>query len=189
MKEISLNVLDIAENSYKAGASLTEIILTEEDAKLTLTVKDDGRGMKEDVLNDVTNPFYTTRKTRRVGLGLPLLKLAAEMTGGSLSVESRHVDEYPDSHGTVVQAVFYTDHIDCPPLGDVAATIVTLIHGHPSVDTRFSHKRGEKEITLDTREIRAVLENVPLDTFEVLKWIKGTLTEEYLEFNKNQINN
>ena len=184
MKEISLNILDIAENSYKAGAGLTEITLTEEGERLAVTVKDDGHGMKSEVLNTVTDPFYTTRKTRPVGLGLPLLKLEAEMTGGHITVESRHRDEYPDCHGTTVTAVFYTDHIDCPPLGDIVSTVVTLIHGHPSVDTVFTHARGEKKLTLDTREIRAVLENVPLDTFWVLEWVKRTLEEEYLEFNK-----
>ena len=184
MKEISLNILDIAENSYKAGASLTQIILFEDEERLTVTVKDDGHGMKKEVLDTVTDPFYTTRKTRPVGLGLPLLKLEAEMTGGGLTVESRHKDEYPDCHGTTVTAVFYTNHIDCPPLGDVVSTVVTLIHGHPSVDTVFTHKKGEKELTLDTREIRAVLMDGPLDTFEVLEWVKGTLEEEYLEFNK-----
>lgn len=179
MKELSLNILDIAENSYKAGSTLTEILLDEADGVLTLRVKDNGSGMTDEVQKRVTDPFYTTRKTRSVGLGLPLLKLEAEMTGGSLTVESKHKDAYPDDHGTVVTAVFHTDHIDCPPLGDTVSTVVTLIQGHPDTDTRFFHKKNEREISLDTREMRAVLEGVPLDTFEVLEWVRESLGEQY----------
>lgn len=184
MKELSLNILDIAENSYKAGATLTEILLTEEGGRLTLTVRDNGHGMKEDTLAGVTDPFYTTRSTRSVGLGLPLLKLEAEMTGGDVKIKSRHRDDFPHEHGTEVTAVFMTDHIDCPPLGDIISTVVTLIQGHPDADTLFSHRKGSAEVALDTREMRAVLENVPLGTFEVLEWIRSTLEEAYLEFYK-----
>ena len=179
MKELSLNILDIAENSYKAGATLTEILLDEEKDRLTITVRDNGSGMTDEVLSKVTDPFYTTRKTRSVGLGLPLLKLEAEMTGGSLTVESRHFSEHPDSHGTSVSAVFYTDHIDSPPLGDIISTVVTLVQGHPNTDPLFSHKKDGCEITLDTREMRAVLGDIPLDTFEVLEWVKDSLREQY----------
>lgn len=186
MKELSLNVLDIAENSYKAGATLTEIYISEADGVLTLTVKDDGHGMKKETLLGVTDPFFTTRKTRTVGLGLPLLKLEAEMTGGELKVESRHEDEFPDCHGTAVTATFYTEHIDCPPLGDVTETLVTLIQGHPAVDTLFVHTKGDKKVTLDTREMRAILGEVPLNTFEVLSWIRESLNESYTEFNENK---
>ena len=87
MKELSLNILDIAENSVKAGATLTEISVLEENDTITLVIKDNGSGMTDEVLKSVTNPFYTTRTTRKVGMGLPLLKLEAEMTGGSLTVE------------------------------------------------------------------------------------------------------
>ena len=90
MKELSLNILDIAENSVKAGATLTEITVEETDNRLVLTIKDDGRGMTEEILKSVTDPFYTTRTTRKVGMGIPLLKLAAEQTGGRLQIESRH---------------------------------------------------------------------------------------------------
>ncbi len=182
MKELSLNILDIAENSYKAGSDLTEISIEENGSALTLTVEDNGSGMKADVLRGVTDPFYTTRTTRPVGLGLPLLKMAAEGTGGGLDIVSRHKDDFPDSHGTKVSAVFYTDHIDCPPIGDVVSTVVTLIQGHPDTDTVFTHvKNGSVAVSLDTREMREILGDVPLDTFEVLSWIKDTLTEQYSE--------
>ena len=180
MKEISLNILDIAENSVKAGASLTEILVEETADTITLTIRDNGCGMTDEVLKGVTDPFYTTRTTRKVGMGLPLLKLEAEQTGGSLSISSKHIDDFPDSHGTTVCAVFYKNHIDCTPLGDVVASITTLIQGHPDRDFFFEHKKEGKEISLDTKELREVLEDVPLDSYEVIKWIEEFLSEQYM---------
>ncbi len=180
MKEISLNILDIAENSVKAGASLTEILVDETADTITLTIKDNGSGMTDEVLKGVTDPFYTTRTTRKVGMGLPLLKLEAEQTGGSLSISSKHIDDFPDSHGTTVCAVFYKNHIDCTPLGDVVASITTLIQGHPDRDFLFEHKKEGKEISFDTRELREVLEDVPLDSYEVIKWAEEFLNEQYV---------
>jgi len=179
MKELSLNILDIAENSVKAKASLTEIRLTETDEWLTLVIQDDGCGMTEEVVRGVVDPFYTTRTTRKVGMGLPLLKLAAEMTGGTLQVVSRAEKEHPDDHGTTVTATFAVSHIDCPPLGDVVETMVTLIQGHPDTDFLFVHTVGEREVRLDTRELRQVLEDVPLNSYEILQWIEAFLREQY----------
>ncbi len=175
MKELSLNILDVAENSVKAGATLTEILIDEAGGKLTLTIRDNGCGMDEETVKSVTDPFYTTRTTRKVGLGVPLLKLAAEQTDGSLTVES----DTGKDHGTTVTAVFNKDHIDFTPLGDVTSSILTLIQGHPDADFYFSHKLDGKEVVLDTREIRNVLEGVPIDTYEVIKWIEGYLNEQY----------
>ena len=180
MKELSLNILDIAENSVKAKASLTEISIEETEDKLVLTFTDDGTGMTEETLKTVTDPFYTTRTTRKVGMGLPLLKLEAEMTGGSLEVTSKHISEDSVNHGTTVRAVFYKNHIDFTPLGDVIETVATLIQGHPDTDFLFIHKMENKEISLDTRELRVVLEGVPLNTYEVIKWIKEFLKEQYI---------
>ncbi|MBO5321140.1 MAG: sensor histidine kinase [Clostridia bacterium] len=180
MKELSLNILDIAENSVKAKASLTEISIEETDEKLTLTFTDNGTGMTEETLKTVTDPFYTTRTTRKVGMGLPLLKLEAEMTGGGVNVTSTHISEDSINHGTVVSAVFYKNHIDFTPLGDVIETVATLIQGHPDTDFLFVHKINEKEIRLDTRELREVLEGIPLNTYEVIKWIKEFLKEQYI---------
>ena len=178
MKEISLNILDIAENSVKAGASLTEITVTENDEQLTLTVRDNGCGMTAETLKAVTDPFYTTRTTRKVGMGLPLLKMEAEQTGGTFEITSKSESEYPEDHGTKVLAVFNKKHIDYTPLGDVVSSIVTLIQGHPDTDFLFMHTYGDKSVTLDTRELRAVLEEVPLNSYEVLKFIEETLRKE-----------
>ena len=181
MKELSLNILDITENSVKAGATLTEININETDDNLVLTIIDDGHGMTAEILDSVTNPFTTTRTTRKVGMGIPLLKLAAEQTGGEVEIASKHESEYPDNHGTVVKAVFYKNHIDFTPLGDVVATVTTLIQGHPDTDFLFIHSKGENEVRLDTRELRQMLEGVPLDTYEVIKWIEEYLKEQYSE--------
>ena len=184
MKELSLNILDIAENSTKAKAELVEIAIIENDDTLTIRITDDGTGMKEETLLSVSNPFYTTRTTRKVGMGIPLFRFAAEQTGGGLTITSKHYEEYPDCHGTIVEAVFNKKHIDFTPLGDVISTVTTLIQGHPTVDFLYTHKKGNNLVSLDTREIRAVLDGVPLDTFEVLIWIKENLEEQYLGINK-----
>ena len=178
MKEISLNILDIAENSVKAKATLTEILVDEQGDVLTLTIRDDGCGMDEQTVRSVIDPFYTTRKTRSVGLGIPLLKLACEQTGGNLTIESS-TDE--SAHGTTVRAIFFKNHIDFIPLGDVTSSIVTLIQGHPDTDFLFRHTTEGGEVSLDTREIRAVLEDVPLDTYEVICWIRSSIEEQYDE--------
>ena len=185
MKELSLNILDISENSTKAGATLVKIALSECDEEFSITITDNGCGMKEETLLSVANPFYTTRTTRKVGMGIPLFRLAAEMTGGGLTIESKHADDYPDDHGTTVKATFNKRHIDFTPLGDVISTVTTLIQGHPLVDYLFTHSYGERLVKLDTREIRELLEGVPLDVPEVLLWIRDNLTEQYEEFNKN----
>ena len=180
MKELSLNILDIAKNSVKANATLVEILLGETEETLTLTIRDDGCGMTPEVLAGVTDPFYTTRTTRRVGLGLPLLKLAAEQTGGEVRIESRHESLYPEDHGTEVVATFYKNHIDFTPMGDVVSSIVTLIQGNPDTDFLFRHEMGTKTAMLDTRDVRQVLGgDVPLDSFEVLAWIQEYLNEQY----------
>ncbi|MBO5089377.1 MAG: sensor histidine kinase [Clostridia bacterium] len=184
MKELSLNILDITENSVKAGATLTEINIFEAENDLVLTITDNGCGMTKEILESVTNPFTTTRTTRKVGLGLPLLKLAAEQTGGEVTITSRHESEFPESHGTVVKAVFYKNHIDFTPLGDVVSTITTLIQGHPETDFLFIHTIGENAVTFDTRDLRETLEGIPLDTYEVIKWIEEYLKEQYSEILK-----
>ena len=175
MKELSLNILDIAENSVKAKATLTEIFLDEEEEKITLIIKDDGCGMSEEMVKSVVDPFCTTRTTRKVGLGIPLLKMAAEQTGGEVKITSSQ----GENHGTTVTATFFKNHIDFTPLGDVISTITTLIQGHPDTDFLFVHKKAGGEVRLDTREVREVLEDVPLNCYEVIKWTEEYLKEQY----------
>ena len=183
MKELSLNILDIAENSVKAGASLTQITLEETDTTLLLTIRDNGSGMSKEVLKGVTDPFYTTRTTRPVGMGLPLLKLAAEQAGGWMEISSVSEEEDKTGHGTEVRAFFHKDNIDFTPLGDVVSTVLTLIQGHPDTDFSFRHTisgpEADTSVDLDTRNLREVLEDVPLNAYEVIKWIEEYLNEQY----------
>lgn len=185
MKELSLNILDVAENSVKAGASLTQILLTEQDGMLKLEIVDDGCGMNEDVVRSVVDPFYTTRTTRKVGMGIPLLKLACEQTGGSLGIVSTTQEADPVAHGTHVTATFDMNHIDFTPLGDVSASILTLIQGHPDTDFLFRHIMDDRVVELDTRELREVLEDVPLNSYDVMQWIEGNLQEQYGELSED----
>ena len=136
MKELSLNILDVAKNSVRAGASLIEISrVTDDDGILTITISDNGCGMSEEVMKSVTDPFFTTRTTRKVGLGLPLLKMAAEQTGGTLTLSS---STEAGNSGTVLKAVFDTKSIDCMPMGDIVSTVCILIAGSPEIDFDFS---------------------------------------------------
>jgi len=182
MKELSLNILDITENSVKAKATRIVISIAESDKELSITVTDNGVGMTEKILESVSNPFCTTRTTRKVGMGVPLFRFAAEQTGGSFAITSKHIDAYPEEHGTSVSATFNKEHLDFTPLGDVISTVTTLIQGHPDVDFLFEHKYGDKAVLLDTAELRAVLEDVPLNSYEVIVWIKDNLTEQYDSF-------
>lgn len=182
MKELSLHLLDIAENALRAGATLIRLELLDRQGWRSLTVEDNGRGMSPALLRRAPSPFCTTRTTRSVGLGLPLLRHTAEQTGGFLDMESRWAAAFPDTHGTRVQAVLCAEHIDCPPLGDITATLLTLIQGNPTVDFLFAHRRErEGPVTLDTRRLRSVLEPVPLNEPAVLRWIGESLREQYGE--------
>ena len=173
MRELSLNILDIAQNSVSAKASLIKIIIDENTALHTLSVviEDDGCGMDGEQLERVKDPFFTTRTTRKVGMGVPLFKMAAEMTGGSLEIKSRL------SVGTEVRALFKTDSVDFTPLGDAASTVVMLIT--MNTDRDFIYRRGvdSNEFVLDTREIKKILGDVPLDTYEVSEWLKDYINE------------
>ena len=179
MKELSLNILDVAKNSVKAGASRIVIRIDEADGWRTLSIIDDGCGMPPEFVATVTDPFTTTRTTRPVGMGLPLLKLAAEQTGGDLTIESSVV--HPT--GTTVRARFKIDHLDCVPVGDYAGSVVTLIQGSPDIDFLFEYHREDGEsVVLDTAEVRTILgPDVPLDLPDVLVWIEGAL-----QFNNEQ---
>lgn len=181
MKELSLNILDIAMNSVKAKADTVSITLTETDETFTMSISDNGCGMKKDFLETVTDPFSTTRTTRKVGMGIPFLKLAAEQTGGSFEITSKHESEYPNAHGTVTSAVFNKGNIDFTPLGDIVSTVTTLIQGSPDIHWIFSHTTPKGEVSLDTNELKEVLGDVPLDNTEVILWIKGYLEEAYSE--------
>lgn len=174
MKELSLHLLDVAQNSVAAGAEHIDLILEENAQHLCrLAIVDDGRGMSPEFLANVTDPFITTRTTRKVGMGLPLLRMMAEQTGGKLEIESEV------GVGTTVTAWFQADHIDCPPLGDMPSTVALLIQGAPEVEWTYRHTSPKGAFTLDTRELRAVLgPDVPLSEPDVTLWIQEHLHEQ-----------
>lgn len=178
MTELSLHILDIAQNSIKAGADTVEIFIDEnvKENLLTITIKDNGCGMDEEFLRDVVNPFKTTRTTRKVGMGLSLLKSACELTGGSLSISSE-VGE-----GTEVKACFVYDSIDRQPVGNMASTITALIGANEKMNFLYHHKFCDKSFEFSTAEIKKVLgDEVPLSEIDVLKWIEEYINEN-LEF-------
>ena len=150
MRELSLHILDIAENGITAGADCIQILVDENRRQdlLTLAVTDNGRGMPPEKLNHPTDPFITSRTTRRVGMGLSLLAAAAERCDGKLEIETEA------GQGTRVAATFRYSHIDRAPVGDMAATITTLILGNPGIDFVYTHIIDGAEFTLDTRDLR-----------------------------------
>lgn len=173
MKDLSLHILDIAQNSITAGARRLDLELAEENGQITLTVTDDGRGMAPELLARVCDPFTTTRTTRKMGLGIPLLRMSAEMTGGSLSIESTL------GAGTRLRAVFDGTHIDCPPLGDLPGTVSLLIQGAPDLRIVYTHSRDGQAFTLDTQELRSQLgEGISLAEPEIVLWVREYLEEQ-----------
>ncbi len=175
MREIALNILDIAENSVKAKASLIEITVTAADNILTVTITDNGKGMSKDFLEKVTDPFTTTRTTRKVGMGIPLFKDAAEMTGGSFEIESE------PGRGTRVTARFVIDSIDRAPLGDISDTAVTLLG--PDIDFVWVYTVNGRSFTFDTREIKAELGDIPINSPEIISFLRNLLKENIDSIN------
>lgn len=173
MRELSLNVLDIAQNSISANSSLVEIEVLEntEQHGLTLCVADNGKGMTKEQLSSVRDPFFTTRTTRKVGLGVPLFKMAAEMTGGSFSIESEV------GKGTKVKAFFKTDSIDFTPLGDITSTVVLLITMNKDIDFVYRFQKDEKNFLLDTRQLKKILGGVPISEPSIAAWLTGYINE------------
>lgn len=178
MQELSLNILDIAQNSVKAGATLIQIGVCENTEKdeLLISIDDNGCGMDEETLKRVIDPFYTTRTTRKVGLGVPFLKMACDMTGGAFSIKSQ------PGKGTCVLASLGLSSIDRSPLGDIAASVTALIQCNPDIDFVYTHTTGKGSFAADTREFRVVLEGIALSAPEVVTFIS-----EYIGENLNEI--
>jgi hypothetical protein len=171
LKEIALHLLDIAENSVTAGAKTIEITVEEDLAndKLKLSVQDDGRGMDETLLARVGDPFMTSRTTRKVGLGIPLLKAAAEACNGHLSLTSA------PGQGTRLEAEFQRSHIDRMPLGDLAGTILTLVVSFPEIHWLFHYRANGVAFTFDDEPIKKELGEIPLAEPDILSFIRELL--------------
>ena len=179
MLELSLHVLDIVNNSVKAKADTIEIIIDEQVEKNTLsvTIRDNGCGMDEAFLKTVTDPFKTTRTTRKVGMGISLFQSAAEATGGNLTIASEK------NVGTEVIATFTYNHIDRQPMGDMAATMQTLISSNENINFIYKHVKNKKEFLFDTAQIKEVLGDVSLNIPEILVWICDYIREGLQEIN------
>ena len=178
MQELSLNILDIAENSIKAGAALitVELVYCTNADLLRIVIHDDGCGMTPEQLQKVTDPFYTTRTTRRVGMGLPLLQMAARLSGGDVAMESTV------GKGTRVEALFGFSHIDRMPMGNLSETMTTLIAANPDRDFLLRFAYDGAGFTADTREFRRVLgEEISLAEPEVLCFIGDYIREHMAE--------
>jgi hypothetical protein len=176
MRDISLHILDIAENSLRAGASLIRIGIAADvpGDVLTVTIEDNGSGMSKELLEKVRSPFATTRTTRQVGLGIPLLMAGCESTGGHLDIESA------PGRGTKLVAVYGYGHIDRPPLGNIAETVASLALANPQVDFVYTASK-DKEFEFDTRVIKATLSGVPVTEPSVMAFIREYLEEGTLE--------
>lgn len=183
MQELSLNILDIAQNSIRANASLItiEIIRSTAENQMTISIEDNGCGMSKEKVEQVINPFFTTRTTRSVGLGVPFFKMSAEMTGGSFSIDSKV------GKGTKVTAVYVLDHIDLMPLGDMASTMVSLISVNPDIDFVYRYQYNDAEFTLDTREVKQILEGLPVNSPQVLVFIKDFIEENTRQAERPEI--
>jgi len=171
LRELSLHILDIVENGITAGADYIHILVEEARTKdlVTITIKDNGHGMPAEKINKIADPFVTSRKTRRVGLGLSLLSAAAERCDGKLAVKTE------TGKGTEITATFRYSHIDRAPLGDMAATIATLLMGNPDVDFKYTHIVNANEYIFDTREIRAEITDLALSDPVVVHHLMGSI--------------
>lgn len=146
MEDLSLHILDIVENSIEAKASKIEIIINEDVKRdlLTIKIKDNGKGMNEETVKKVLDPFFTTRTTRRVGLGLSLLAQATKESNGNFEIESKV------GKGTEIKATFQYSHIDCKPIGNIKDTLTTLLVAHPEIDFKYEYKNAKTKSSLDT---------------------------------------
>lgn len=181
MLELALHILDIAENSVRASAKTVLIEITEDLGKdrLSFVIRDDGKGMSKAVLEKAMDPFYTSKKVRRVGLGLPMLAEAAGRAGGGFAIESQ------EGLGTRITAEFQLSHIDRQPLGDITGALIALIAGNAGVDFVFRYRCGDRLFGFDTKEIRQEIDEIPIQQVEVLKWIRQYIREGLIEIGSN----
>ncbi len=184
MISLSLNILDIVQNSISAGAS--EIFIGIRELQKTdlyeIEIKDNGCGMPEELLKKVTDPFVTTRTTRKVGLGLSLLKYHAQLTGGDLNIDST------EGSGTQLKATFSMSHVDRQPLGDIAGVMIILIAANPEIDFLYQHITDNGEYSFSTRETKEQLEVETLNDNGLLFDIKEMIIENILEIGVSGIN-
>jgi hypothetical protein len=174
MEDLSLHILDIVENSVAAQATKIEIRLSEDKNKdlLSVEVIDNGIGMDEGTQKRALDPFFTSKKVRRFGLGLSLLSESAKAANGHLSIKSEK------GRGTRIRADFQYSHIDRKPLGDIGQTIITLVIGNPDLDIIYVHKKDGRKYRLDTRKIKGQLKDIPINSLDGIRMIKEDLKRD-----------
>lgn len=179
MKNIALHILDLVENSVRASAKKVRVSISEmiESDRYVLTIEDDGAGMVEDVAKKATDPFYTSRSTRKVGMGLPLIQLNAERTGGSFSLRSK------PGKGTTLEACFVLSHTDRLPLGEIDDVLVLLATGYPLVRLIYTHKTDSGIYCFDTKEIMEITGNLQESSMEVRKFLREMIVENLKKIN------
>ncbi|HHX61878.1 MAG TPA: sensor histidine kinase [Epulopiscium sp.] len=179
MKELSLHILDIVQNSVRAKATEVEVTISEDLIKnrLEIIIKDNGKGMPKDLVEQIKNPFATTRTTRKVGLGIPLLLEASQRCDGDLQIESE------EGVGTTIRVEFTHDHIDRAPMGDVVNTITMLILSSSEIRYIFTYSINNKKFTMDTKEVEEILQGVPINDLSVIKWLEDYLKENIAALN------
>ena len=174
MTDLSLHLMDIMQNSVVVGSTYVETGIKAEKSKnlLTLYVKDDGWGMSEETIKKVSDPFYTTRTTRKAGLGIPLLRLSAEMAGGGITIESE------PGKGTTITATYEIDNIDRKPLGDISETMAISIMGHPELEFHLILANDEEEYVFRTEDVREQIGTVPINDTVIIGYLKEMISEQ-----------
>ncbi|WFE83857.1 ATP-binding protein [Parabacteroides chongii] len=166
MNTLTFHITDIASNSVRAGATRISLEITIHEDHTTVRITDNGCGMDAETVSRITNPFYTTRTTRKVGLGIPFLIQNAEQTGGHVSITSE------PGKGTAVTACFITSNIDCPPMGDLPGTVAMLISGNPGINVCFSYRKEELLFEISSEDLQSVFEDIPLSHPKVILAIR-----------------
>ncbi len=172
-----MHILDIVQNAISAKANLIEIRITEDLNRnvFEVLIKDNGKGMDDKMLTHVADPYTTTRTTRKVGLGIPLLKHSAEQSNGYIKVHSAK------NIGTTIQATFQLDHVDRPPLGDCTGTIVLLAAANPDIDFKYIHSVNDNTYTFDTREVKEILDDIKISDPKDRNMLKEMINENLRE--------
>lgn len=173
MEEIAMYILDIVNNSIRAQAKNIHVFVRDsiKDNVIEIMIVDDGYGMDENKLSKVTDPFFTSRTTRNVGLGVPMFKDSVEMTGGTFLIQSLEND------GTLIQGKYVKNHLDTPPMGDIIETIITLIQTDKNIDYIFEYSNDEHEFLLNTIDIKEILDDVPINHPQILDWLRNYIKE------------
>lgn len=181
MRELSLHILDLVQNSIEAGAQKVTLEIIEEIHGLDtfrIRVTDNGCGMSAETCNNVLDPFVTTRTTRHIGLGLPLLEMTTKRCNGALAVTSTV------GIGTIVEAVYQRSHLDRPPLGNIVETIKSIIIANPELDFSYSHQVDQNIFSLETGEMREILGDISFTQPDVLVWLHEYLTDHVMKLYK-----